>query len=70
MGVDLGYKNIEKFRGGVQWYLKESKNFISCFGLKLENESGKVVFLIGQSITLRLSVKEVYFLSTKWRRPW
>ena len=25
--VDPGYKNIEKFRGGVQWYMMESKDF-------------------------------------------
>ena len=26
MDVDPGYKYIKKFRGGVQWYLMESKN--------------------------------------------
>ena len=28
MDVDLGYKYIEKFRGGVQWYMMESKDII------------------------------------------
>ena len=34
--VDPGYKYIEKFRGGVQWYMMESKDIISsiCFKLK------------------------------------
>ena len=34
--VDPGYKYIEKFGGGVQWYMKESKDIISsiCFKLK------------------------------------
>ena len=33
MDVDPGYKYIEKFRGGVQWYMMESKDIISsiCF---------------------------------------
>ena len=29
MDVDPGYKYIEKFHGGVQWYLVESKDIIS-----------------------------------------
>ena len=33
MDVDPGYKYIEKFRGGVKWYMMESKDNISniCF---------------------------------------
>ena len=36
MDVDPGYKFIEKFRGGVQWYMMESKDIISsiCFKLR------------------------------------
>ena len=39
MDVDPGYKYIEKFRGGVQGYMMESKDVISsiCFKLKKEN---------------------------------
>ena len=40
LDVDLGYKNIEKFRGGVQWYMMETKDFISSINLKLKNEYG------------------------------
>ena len=31
--VNPGYKNIEKFRGGVQWYMTEGKVIVSsiCF---------------------------------------
>ena len=29
MDVDPGYKYIQKFRRGVQWYMMESKDFIS-----------------------------------------
>ena len=28
MDVDPGYKCIEKFRGGVQWYMMDTKDFI------------------------------------------
>ena len=36
MDVDPGCKYVEKFRGGVQWYMMESKDIISsiCFKLK------------------------------------
>ena len=38
MDVDPGYKYIEKFRCGVQWYMMESKDIISsiCFKLKMK----------------------------------
>ena len=38
MDVDPGYKYIEKFRGGVQWYLMESKGVISSINFRLKNE--------------------------------
>ena len=58
MDVDPGYKYIEKFRGGVQWYMMESKKINSsiCFNLKTEN--GNLVSFNGQSITFRLSITE------------
>ena len=36
MAVDTGCKCIERFRGGVQWYMTESKDKFSskCFKLK------------------------------------
>ena len=36
MDVDPGYNFIEKFRGGAQWYMMESKDNVSsiCFKLK------------------------------------
>ena len=36
MDVDLGYKYIEKFRGGVQWYLMGGKDIISSIRIKFE----------------------------------
>ena len=51
MDVSPGYKYIEKFRGGVQWYMVESKYIISSIRLKLINENNQLVSFNGQSIT-------------------
>ena len=59
MDVDPGYNNIEKFRGGVQWYLMESKDIISSICFKLKNENNHLVAFNGQSLTFRLSIKEI-----------
>ena len=59
MDVDPGYKYIEKFAGGISWYMMETKDFISSINLKLKNENGDLVSFNGQSITFRLSIKEV-----------
>ena len=59
MDVDPGCKHIEKFRGGVQWYMMESKDVISSICLKLKNENGNLVSFNGQSVTFRLSIKEI-----------
>ena len=58
MDVDPGYKFIEKFHGGVQWFFMENKDIISyiCFLLKFENN--QLVSFNGQSVTFRLSIKE------------
>ena len=59
MDVDPGYKYIEKFRGGIQWYMMNTKDFISSINFKLKNENNNLVSFNGQSITFRLSIKEV-----------
>ena len=59
MDVDLGYKFIEKFRGGIQWYMMNTKDFISSIKFILKNENDEIVSFNGQSITFRLSIKEV-----------
>ena len=59
MDVDPGYKYIEKFRGGVQWYMMESKDIFSLFCFKLKNENNQLLTFNGQSITFRLSIKEI-----------
>ena len=57
--VDPGYMYIEKFYGGVQWYMMESKDIISSICFKLKNENGNLVSFNGQSLTFRLSIKEI-----------
>ena len=59
MDFDPGYKYIEKFRGGVQWYMMEGKDIISSVCFKSKNENGNLVSFNGQSKTFRLSIKEI-----------
>ena len=59
MDVDPGYKYIEKFRGGIQWYMMESNDIISSICFKLKNENNQIVSFNGQSVTFRLSIKEI-----------
>ena len=59
MDVDPGYKYIEKFRGKIQWYMMESKDIISSICFKIKNENNHIVSFNGQSITFRLSIKEI-----------
>ena len=39
MDVDPGYKYIENFCGGLQWYTMESKNNISSIRFKMKSEN-------------------------------
>ena len=59
MDVDPGYRYIHKFHSGRQWYMLETKDFISSINFKLKNENGGLVSFNGQSVSFRLSIKEV-----------
>ena len=59
MDVNPGYKHIEKVRGGVQWYMMDTKDIISSICFKLKNENNHLVSFNGQSVTFRLSIKEI-----------
>ena len=59
MQVSPGYKFINRFEGGVQWYMMESKDIISSVCFKLKNENGNLVSFNGQSVTFRLSITEI-----------
>ena len=58
MDVDPGFKYIETFRGGVEWYMMESKDIVSSICFKLKKENNQIVSFNGQSITFRLIIKE------------
>ena len=59
MDVDPGYKYIKKFGGGVQRYMLKSNDFNSSNNPKVKNENGNLASFKGQSITFRLSIKEI-----------
>ena len=59
MDVSPGYKYIENFRGGVQWFMMVSKVVFSSICFKLKNENNQIVSFNGRSITFRLSKKEI-----------
>ena len=59
MDFDPGYKYIEKFRGGIQWFMMDTKDFVSSISFELKNENDELVSFNEQSITFRLSIKEV-----------
>ena len=59
MSVSPGYKYICRFEGGVQWYMMESKDIISSISFKLKNEDGDLLSFNGQSLSFRLSIKEI-----------
>ena len=59
MDVSPGYRYIEEFRGGVQWYMMESKDIISSICFKIKNENNQIVSFNDQSISFRLSIKEI-----------
>ena len=59
MDVDPGYKFLQKFRGGVLYYMMQNKDIISSICFKLKNEHGNLVSFNNQSITSRLSIKEI-----------
>ena len=58
MNVNPGYKFVERFSGGITWYVIESKDIISSICFKLKNENNQLVSFNGQSITFRLPIKE------------
>ena len=57
MTVDPGYKSVEKFTGGVTWYMMETKDVVSRISLKRKNENNELVSFNGQSVLFRLSLK-------------
>ena len=59
MTVNPGYKYVERFAGGVAWYMLHTNDFISSINFILRNENNVLVSFNGQSVTFRLCIKEV-----------
>ena len=59
MTVNPGYKYVERFAGGVAWYMLHTIDFISSINFKIKNENNELVSFNGQSVTFRLSIKKV-----------
>ena len=58
MTVNLVYKNVKAFAGGITWYMMETRDVISSFSFKLKYESDELVIFEGQNISFRLSTNE------------
>ena len=50
MTVNPGYKYVERFAGGVAWYMLHTNDFISSFNFKLKNENNELVSFNDQSV--------------------
>ena len=59
MDVNPGYKYIENFRGNVQGSMMETNDVISSISCKLKNENNELVSFNSQSVSFRLSIKEI-----------
>ena len=59
MTVIPGYKYIEDFRGGILWYMMNTKDFVSSINFILKNENNDFVSFSGQNVNFGLSIKEV-----------
>ena len=57
--VNPGYIYVESFAGGITWYMMQTKDVILSISFKLKNENNELVSFNGQSISLRLSIKEI-----------
>ena len=58
MDLDPGYRYVEKFRCGFQWFMMESRHFILKILSKLKNEYESLVSFNGQLTTFRVSIEE------------
>ena len=52
MDVNPGYKNIEKIRIGIIWFMTERKDSTSTINFRLLNENENIVFLTANLLLL------------------
>ena len=58
MTVDPVYFYVEKFAGGICWYMMESKDFVSSISFNLRNQNNDLVSFNEQKVTFKFSIKE------------
>ena len=57
--MDPAYKYIAMFRGGVQWYVLETKEFISNINFRLKSGNASLVSFNGQTINFIYAIKKI-----------
>ena len=62
MTVNPGYKYVERFEGGISWFVTKNIHVISSINFRIKNENEISVSFNGQSITFRLSINGVLFI--------
>ena len=60
MTIAPAFKYVERFSGGIQWQMMETKDIIINISFKLKNKNGDLVPLKGESLSFRLSIKEIF----------
>ena len=65
MTVDPGYKYVEKFSGDFTWFMMETKDVVPSISLNLKNEDNELVSFNRQSVTIKLSINEIYYIDTR-----
>ena len=59
LDVNPGFRYIGQFRGNIQWYMMNTKDFISSISFLLQIQNDNLASFNGQSITFRLPIREV-----------
>ena len=57
--VNPGNTYVEKISAGIQWYMTDTKDFISIVNFKLKTKNGNLVSFNGKTITFQISTKEI-----------
>ena len=52
------YKYVEKFRGGIKWYMMNTKDFISNTNFKFKKEHDELVSLNGEKLLFAYLLKK------------
>ena len=60
MTINPGYKYVERFFGGITWYMMESKDIISSICFKLKNENNQLVSFSYIQIINQINLRDGY----------